>query len=297
MAEDFHQPFPRFLRVGGHAERVAYRPDARIGRRGRRRLRQFRAERERHRVGDGRDVGERAVERGVAEATATYIFDLMEKFAEYGFNKSHAAAYALVAYQTAYMKAHYPSAFMAANLSAVMDDTDKLHQFRDDTLANGLKLLPPDVNQGIYRFHPVDAKTIRYGLGAVKGTGDAVGFYWAEDSDDEARWVIEDIAKKGLSPREVAILFRTNAQARQVEEALRMKGLHYVVVGGIKFYARKEIKDIIAYFRLVANPDDEEAIKRIINYPARGIGATTVLKIAVSSSPVSNSKASVRTMR
>ena len=83
------------------------------------------------------------------------------------------AAYALVAYQTAYMKAHYPSAFMAANLSAVMDDTDKLHQFRDDTLANGLKLLPPDVNQGLYRFDPVDAKTIRYGLGGVKGTGES----------------------------------------------------------------------------------------------------------------------------
>ena len=117
--------------------------------------------------------GEGAAKNGLSAQKANEIFDLMEKFAGYGFNKSHAAAYALVAYQTAYMKAHYPSAFMAANLSAVMDDTDKLHQFRDDTLANGLKLLPPDVNQGLYRFDPVDAKTIRYGLGGVKGTGES----------------------------------------------------------------------------------------------------------------------------
>jgi DNA polymerase III subunit alpha len=106
-------------------------------------------------------------------AKAILLFDLMEKFAGYGFNKSHAAAYALVAYQTAYLKAHYPAAFMAANLSAVMDDTDKVHQFHEDALANRLKVLPPDVNSGEYRFVPVDAKTIRYGLGAVKGTGES----------------------------------------------------------------------------------------------------------------------------
>src|SRR5215831_1470403 len=106
-------------------------------------------------------------------AKAILLFDLMEKFAGYGFNKSHAAAYALIAYQTAYLKAHHSAAFMAANLSAVMDDTDKVHQFHEDALANGLKVLPPDVNSGDYRFMPVDAKTIRYGLGAVKGTGES----------------------------------------------------------------------------------------------------------------------------
>jgi len=104
---------------------------------------------------------------------ANELFDLMEKFAGYGFNKSHAAAYALVAYQTAYMKAHHAAAFMAANLSAVMDDTDKVQQFHQDAVANGLRILPPDVNAGEYRFVPVDAGTIRYGLGAVKGTGES----------------------------------------------------------------------------------------------------------------------------
>ena len=97
----------------------------------------------------------------------------MEKFAGYGFNKAHAAAYALVAYQTAYFKAHHTSAFMAANLSLVMDDTDKVRIFRDDAIGQGIAVLPPDVNASNYRFEPVDAKQIRYGLGGVKGTGEA----------------------------------------------------------------------------------------------------------------------------
>jgi DNA polymerase-3 subunit alpha len=112
-----------------------------------------------------------AEKNGVPRAKAMQLFDLMEKFAGYGFNKSHAAAYALLAYHTAYMKAHHASAFAAANLSAVMDDTDKVRQFHEDALANGLSILPPDVNASEYRFVPVDRKTIRYGLGAVRGTG------------------------------------------------------------------------------------------------------------------------------
>src|SRR5450631_1678584 len=112
-----------------------------------------------------------AVERGLTSAKATLLFDLMEKFAGYGFNKSHAAAYALIAYQTAYFKAHHPAPFMAANLSLVMDDTDKVRQFYVDAVALGLEMLPPDVNASGYRFEPVDEKRIRYGLGGVKGTG------------------------------------------------------------------------------------------------------------------------------
>jgi DNA polymerase-3 subunit alpha len=114
-----------------------------------------------------------AEKNGMPRAKAILLFDLMEKFAGYGFNKSHAAAYALIAYQTAYLKAHYPAAFMAANLSAVMDDTDKVHQFHEDALANGLKVLPPDINSGEFRFVPVDANTLGYGLGAIKGTGES----------------------------------------------------------------------------------------------------------------------------
>src|SRR3989337_1423188 len=110
---------------------------------------------------------------GLSRAKATQLFDLMEKFAGYGFNRSHAAAYAVLAYQTAYMKAHHAAAFMAAKLSAVMDDTDKVRQLHEDALANGLAVLPPDINASEYRFVPVDAKTLRYGLGAVRGTGES----------------------------------------------------------------------------------------------------------------------------
>ena len=112
-----------------------------------------------------------AQNNGLSRPKATQLFDLMEKFAGYGFNKSHAAAYALLAYQTAYMKAHHRAAFLAANLSAVMDDTDKVRQFYEDALANGLEVLPPDINASEYRFVPVDEKRIRYGLGGVRGTG------------------------------------------------------------------------------------------------------------------------------
>jgi DNA polymerase-3 subunit alpha len=113
-----------------------------------------------------------AAGRGLEERKASVLFDQMEKFAGYGFNKSHSAAYALVAYQTAFLKAHYPAAFCAANLSAVMNDTDKVQVIFDDARANGLEVLPPDVNEGGHRFAPLDAKRVRYGLGAVKGTGE-----------------------------------------------------------------------------------------------------------------------------
>ena len=114
-----------------------------------------------------------AINNGLNEDQATELFGLMEKFAGYGFNKSHAAAYALIAYQTAYLKTHYPAEFMAACLSADMDDTDKVYIFIEDSLANGLTILPPDINQSDYRFVPVDDKTIRFGLGAIKGTGES----------------------------------------------------------------------------------------------------------------------------
>ncbi|MEP7062676.1 MAG: DNA polymerase III subunit alpha [Betaproteobacteria bacterium] len=112
-----------------------------------------------------------AEKNGLARHRATQLFDLIQKFAGYGFNKSHAAAYALVAYQTAYFKAHHPAAFMAANLSLVMDDTDKVRALYADTLDQGIAILPPDINESAYRFEPVDDQQIRYGLGGIKGTG------------------------------------------------------------------------------------------------------------------------------
>ncbi|MCD9028112.1 DNA polymerase III subunit alpha [Luteimonas sp. BDR2-5] len=112
-----------------------------------------------------------AAANGVDPKVATSIFDLMEKFAEYGFNKSHSAAYALVAYQTAWLKVHYPAEFMAAVLSSDMDNTDKVTGFLEEARAQGIEVLPPDVNASAYMFEATDPKTIRYGLGAVKGVG------------------------------------------------------------------------------------------------------------------------------
>ncbi len=120
---------------------------------------------------------EGAAKNGLTGEKADEIFDLMEKFAGYGFNKSHAAAYALLAYYTAWLKAHHPAEFMAANMSLAMDDTDKVKILFEDCLTNGMVMLPPDINRSAYRFEPVAeadgkrSRTIRYGLGAVKGSG------------------------------------------------------------------------------------------------------------------------------
>src|SRR5258706_12680571 len=111
-----------------------------------------------------------AAKNGLNAIKADQIFDRVEKFAGYGFNRSHAAAYALLAYQTAYMKANHLAAFMAANLSAVMDDTDKVQVLYDDARAHRLEIPPPDVNESGYRFLPLHPKPNRYRLGAVKGT-------------------------------------------------------------------------------------------------------------------------------
>jgi len=112
-----------------------------------------------------------AVARGVAQHGAAHIFDLMEKFAGYGFNKSHSAAYALLSYQTAYLKAHYPAQFMAAVLSADMDHTDKVVTLIKECSDMGLAVLSPDVNASRYEFTACGEDSIRYGLGAVRGVG------------------------------------------------------------------------------------------------------------------------------
>ncbi len=129
--------------------------------------------------------------KGHPEKLATELFDLMEKFAEYGFNKSHTAAYAVITYQTAWLKAHYPAEFLAATMSSDMDDTDKVAFLVGDAKVNGLGVLPPSINASGYRFEPVlgvdeqgqlldknatpqtRARAIRYGLGAVRGVGES----------------------------------------------------------------------------------------------------------------------------
>ncbi len=114
-----------------------------------------------------------AIARGVDKGLASKIFDLMEKFAGYGFNKSHSAAYALLSYHTAWLKQHYPAEFMAAVLSSDMDNTDKVVSLIEDCHKQDLEVRPPDINESVYQFSVHDPKTVIYGLGAIKGVGGA----------------------------------------------------------------------------------------------------------------------------
>ncbi|MBI5921391.1 MAG: DNA polymerase III subunit alpha [Betaproteobacteria bacterium] len=160
-----------------------------------------------------------AAQNGIVQAQADEIFDTMEKFAGYGFNKSHAAAYSLVAYQTAWLKHYYPAAFMAATLSSELADTDKVQFFYQDSIANGIAFLPPDINSGGIRFEPVDARTIRYGLGAIKGTGEAAlgAILRARQADDKPAPFVDlfdfcrRIDKRTVNRRVIEALIRAGA--------------------------------------------------------------------------------------
>jgi DNA polymerase III subunit alpha len=129
-----------------------------------------------------------ATTRGVAENVAVHIFDLMEKFAGYGFNKSHSAAYAVLSYHTAWLKAHYPAAFMAAVLSSDMDKTDKVVTLIDECNRMGLTVEPPDVNASQFMFTMSGPKSIRYGLGAIKGVGQAAVENMLEERNANGRF-------------------------------------------------------------------------------------------------------------
>lgn len=179
---------------------------------------------------------EGATARGVNLEIAASIFDLMEKFAGYGFNKSHSAAYALVAYQTAWLKTHYPAAFMAAVISADLDNTDKVVTFIEECRSLGVQVLPPSINQSHYRFTVFDDQTIVYGLGAIKGVGESAieciveernahgpyeglfGFCQRQDLRKVNRRVLETLIKSGAMDDwgiERAVLFESIAHAIQ----------------------------------------------------------------------------------
>ena len=184
---------------------------------------------------------EGAQKNGLNEKQANELFDLLEKFAGYGFNKSHAAAYALVAYQTAYLKAHYPAAFIAATMSADMNNTDNVRTFFDDCAPNQIEVLPPDINKSVFQFKPLNAKQILYGLGAVKGTGlaaielivasrnqdgpfrDVFDFCARLDLRKVNRRVIESLIRAGafdlLEPNRAAILAAVSTAISAAEQS------------------------------------------------------------------------------
>ena len=159
---------------------------------------------------------EGAIKNGVDRKVATYIFDLMEKFAGYGFNKSHSAAYALLAYQTAWLKAHYPSAFMAAVLSSDMDNTDKIVSLREEINKMQLTLLSPSVNESKYKFTVVDSESVRFGLGAIKGVGKAAIENIVEERNKNGRFMslfefCKRIDSRKVNKRVVEALIKSGA--------------------------------------------------------------------------------------
>ncbi|MEX0343860.1 MAG: DNA polymerase III subunit alpha [Rhizobiaceae bacterium] len=142
-----------------------------------------------------------AVERGVGKPQANMIFDLLAKFADYGFNKSHAAAYAIVSYQTAYMKAHYPVEFLAASMTLDMSNTDKLSEFRQDALRMGIDVVAPSVTSS-FRDFEVDENRIFYSLAAIKGVGDAAVEHIVECRKEKPFGSLEDFCER-VDPRVV----------------------------------------------------------------------------------------------
>lgn len=187
-----------------------------------------------------------AIERGVSAELANNIFDLMEKFAGYGFNKSHSASYALIAYQTAWLKAHYPAGYMAAVLSSDMDHTDKVVHFIDECSSLGLKIDPPNINQSNYQFTVLNTTQLYYGLGAIKGAGQAAiesiveargnqpfkdiyDFCRRVDPRKMNKRVLEALIKAGafdtIGPHRASIMATLPAALRQAEQVLRNDSL------------------------------------------------------------------------
>jgi len=178
---------------------------------------------------------------GITEGKANEIYDLMERFAGYGFNKSHAAAYALLAYQTAWLKAYYPAEFMAANLSLAMDDTDKVKILYDDCLVNHIRVFSPDINTGVYVFTPLrtpDAASdtplshIRYGLGAVRGTGEAAieAIVKARESDGPFKDLFDFCARvdrRQVNRRAIEALMRAGAFDSLYRDSIAVGGNLY----------------------------------------------------------------------
>jgi DNA helicase-2/ATP-dependent DNA helicase PcrA len=182
------------------------------------------------------------------------------------------------------------------NIFAVGDEDQSIYSWRGADINNILEFEKTFPGARVFRLeqnYRSAAPILKAANAVVKNNEDRLGktlwtaqtegapvrFCFAKDAEDEARFIVEDFAASGMAPSESAILYRTNNQARVLEDALRGKGIAYIVVGGVKFYSRKEIKDILCYLRLLVNPSDDESVRRVANVPARGVGATTMQRV------------------
>ena len=194
-----------------------------------------------------------------------------------------------------YQIAHHLSAGHG-NLFVVGDEDQSIYSWRGADINNILDFAKDYPSATVFRLEQNyrSTKPILDAANAVVGNnvnrlgknlwteqekGDPVRFNLSGSGEEEARLVVDDMVARNLSPRDVAVLYRTNGQSRLMEEALRIRGVNYVLIGGIKFYSRKEIKDLIAYLRLLVNPADDESLRRVINVPTRGIGASTMQRL------------------
>ncbi len=184
------------------------------------------------------------------------------------------------------------------NLFVVGDEDQGIYSWRGATIGNILDFPREFANTATFRLEQnyrsmkpiLDAansvvahnqKRLGKNLWTAQEGGERVTFFLAGDAEDEAAYVVDTIAKKGYEPKETAVLFRTNGQARLMEDAMRRKGLPYLMLGGMRFYARKEIKDVLCYLRLALHTHDDESFRRIINVPARGFGSAAMERIEV----------------
>ena len=198
---------------------------------------------------------EGAAARGVDPTVATNIFDLMEKFAGYGFNKSHSAAYALVAYQTAWLKAHYPAAFMAAVMSSDMDNTDKVVTFIHECEHMKLQVLPPSINRSQYPFTVIDDNTVIYGLGAIKGVGESAIQCIVEERQEgpyEGLFsVCQRLDMRKVNRRVLEALIKSGAvDDWGVERAILFESIDKAIQIGAKFHQNQSSgqKDLFSLF-------------------------------------------------
>ena len=236
--------------------------------------------------------------KGHSQALANQLFDLMEKFAEYGFNKSHTAAYAVITYQTAWLKAHYPAEFLSATLSADMDDTDKVAALVADARANGLAVLPPDINRSFLRFEPVwpddigtpsgaglaqshgpgrrPARAIRYGLGAIRGVGEGAALNVVAAREQGAYRDLLDFCKRVdrriVNRRAIEALIKAGAFDAIHPQGLRARAAMVASLPGLLAHAESSAQhtDQVSLFELPgAQGDAAVGIEQIVV----GVGA------------------------
>ncbi|TNF33502.1 MAG: DNA polymerase III subunit alpha [Gammaproteobacteria bacterium] len=212
---------------------------------------------------------EGATRQGIEARLATSIFDLMEKFAEYGFNKSHSAAYALVAYQTAWLKAHYPAEFMAATLSSVMDNTDKVVSLLEECRRMGLDVLPPDVNRSEWSFTVDEQGRIVYGMGAIKGFGEGAAEGIIQAREHGLFKNLYDFCQRSdmqkINRRALEILIRCGLFDSLGEERSRLVACMDEAIGAAEQQARNATAGIDDLFG-GAVPDHHEDVYRGVHH-------------------------------